>query len=551
MSGFEIELPTEVDEYREIDSLMESYSRRSQSLWHEAMRWMAKNDLFYLATRIGTTRGLVNRTNGKPIFNRQFILDRCRELEVAEHNVPDVWGRGMGKSTLKTKYRSIQLALNDPNSATCIFSYQRNAAMAHLRSIRDELTMNDLLKMLFEDVLFWDPDAPGQGGGAKTWSLKDGLVVRRSSSRTEGTFEAHVLSKLPTGRHYDRLVWDDIEDDQAVSSEEQIEKLHRQFGQSANLKSISGGEPVRSITGTFYHSKGIMATLVRKNPEKARLYPGEDLSKKGDGPMGGTPIYYSVTELDQWYSDINDPRIYSMQIACDYKAGEHQTLDVEKLLVYPADPLDFGRGCYTYICVDPSLGRGDPACIWVWGTTPDRRFAWLDVVCKRLAPSQRMEEIWRVASKWSDVSLGVMEIRIEEFAQADYCQPQQEYNARLGMGIPVTKCCDPTKSKIDRIFERWQPHLDASRILVPERMITTDEEGKSFDAVDYFKTFELGEMPKPHTDNYLDAGSLIWEPPKKSGVLKIPPIVFPPSYDRIPEEIMPDSGPGWMSEGVL
>lgn len=544
--------PSSVEEYRALDRIMGSYSQRSKSLWKENMRWLARNDLFYLTTRIGTTRGLVNKASGRPLFEREFILARCRDIEAAEHNVPDVWGRGMGKSTLKTKYRSIQLALNDANSATCIFSYQRNAALAHLRGIRDELALNRLLKKLFEDILFWEPGAGPKGGGSPTWSLKDGLVIKRTSSRTEATFEAHVLSRLPTGRHYDRLVWDDIEDEQAVSSPEQLEKLHRTFGQSANLKSLSGGEPVRSITGTFYHSGGIMATQVRKYRDQARVYPGEDLEEPGDGPMGGTPLYYSVDELQQWYDDINDPVIYGMQICCDYRAGSHRTLNPDHLITFPGDPLDFGRGCYAYVCVDPSLGRGDPACIWVWGTTSDRRFAWLDVVLQRLTPLERMEEIYRVAMKWQQISLGVMEIRIEEFAQADYCRPQEDYNARMGIGIPVTKCCDPTASKIERIYHRWQPVLAAGRILVPERLMVSDTGGTLFDAVDYFKTFELGEMPKPATDNMLDAGSLAWEPAKKSGSLKIPDLVFPPPlFEHGVDDIEPHSARTYMSAGIL
>ena len=77
-------------------------------------------------------------------------------------------------------------------------------------------------------------------------------------------------------------------------------------------------------------------------------------------------------------------------------------------------------------------------------------------------------------------------------------------------------------------------------------MVWRDENGKPFDAVSYFTNFELGEMPKPATDDMLDAGSLMWEQEEKVG-----PVAFPPAgfQDYGAEDGLDDSS--FMSIGVL
>ncbi len=73
--------PKKLAGYKVIDDLVSEYKDKDYGLWAEAVRWLILNDLFYFVTRAGTTRGLVNKTTGIPIFERQFTLDRCREIE--------------------------------------------------------------------------------------------------------------------------------------------------------------------------------------------------------------------------------------------------------------------------------------------------------------------------------------------------------------------------------------------------------------------------------------------------------------------------------------
>lgn len=541
---FDLPKPSTVVDYLELDEVLRDYLARGlNSVWADAMRWLIVNDLYFLMSRVMTSCDATHEATGKKIFHRTFILNRCRELEQFEHNKPVVWGRGMGKSSLRTKGRNLQRALADPESGGCIFSYQKTAAQKHLRAIKEELENNTLLKKLFDEILWWNPK-----NEARTWSLELGLSVKRKTARTEQTFEAHAfMFGLPTGSHYNRIDWDDVEDDKSVSTPEMLDNLHKTFAQSANLKTRAG-KFVRAPTGTFYHSAGLMAKLVREAGDHASLWPGEDLSRPGDGPMGGTPIYYSTEELWEWWEEIADPNVYAMQVACDYKAGSGMRLHSDSLVEYDLDPLEFGRNCYIYICVDPSMGVGDPTVAWVWGTTPDRKFAWLDGFRAKLRPSDRNEWLLNICQKWDRVGAGLQQIRIEEFGQADYVDSTRKHFEKASWTPSIVKCSDVTKGKVERIYSRWEQPLRERRILVPRRMAWRNENGEAFEPVSYFSAFELGEMPKPATDDMLDAGSLMWEPEDKVG-----PIAFPPSFDPAATDDYgsEDSDGTFMSAGVL
>jgi hypothetical protein len=110
---------------------------------------------------------------------------------------------------------------------------------------------------------------------------------------------------------------------------------------------------------------------------------------------------------------------------------------------------------------------------------------------------------------------------MEEFGQAEYLEPQRAYNESRGHSVPIVKCGE-NKPKLERHFERWEPMLRAGRICFPRHLWSEDEHGQRIDLVAYFIGYELGQYPKPITDDGLDAGSLIFEPEERVGSLSWP-----------------------------
>ena len=202
MPAIELELPDDwrqsrrsltIRDYLDLDDLLRSYIHQSESKWADAVRWLACYDLFYLVSRLSTAAGAVNVSTGIPLFNRPFVLERCRDIEEREHLAADIYGRGMVKSFTKTRMRNIQRVFVNPESTGIIFSYDRNAAKKHLRAVDEELTKNEVLKRLFDDVLYWNPR--DSKTGSPTWSREPTRTTWSSPPQERPTY-----STAPRGR---------------------------------------------------------------------------------------------------------------------------------------------------------------------------------------------------------------------------------------------------------------------------------------------------------------------------------------------------------------
>ena len=160
------------------------------------MRDLAKRDLFFLLTNI------LNRVD----VDRDWLYERCSEVQAEPDGCLDLWFREGYKSTIITYGLTIQDILNEPDVTVGIFSYNRPTAKAFLRQIKREFELNELLKDLFPDVLWKNPasDAP-------KWSEDEGIIVRRSVNPKESTVEAWgLVDGQPTGRHFRRMIYDDV-----------------------------------------------------------------------------------------------------------------------------------------------------------------------------------------------------------------------------------------------------------------------------------------------------------------------------------------------------
>jgi predicted DNA-binding protein YlxM (UPF0122 family) len=72
----------------------------------EAMRRLCKEDLFFLIFIACKRRDI----------NKQWIYDRCREVEEHPDGYLDLWAREHYKSTIITFGKTIQDILNDPET---------------------------------------------------------------------------------------------------------------------------------------------------------------------------------------------------------------------------------------------------------------------------------------------------------------------------------------------------------------------------------------------------------------------------------------------------
>jgi hypothetical protein len=305
-----------------------------------------------------------------PHANHPFIVNTCREIQYGpKTNTLDLWAREHFKSTILTVAETIQDLLVNPNETVCILSYARSAAMAFLRVVKNVLETSALLKACYPDILYDEPAKE-----AFRWSEEAGLYVKRSGFQKEASVEAYgLIDGQPTGRHFSKLVYDDVVTDEVARSPEMMQKVKRAFDMSANL-GTDGGR--RRVIGTFYHHddplvyiQGLKDRATDVPIFLSRIKPATD-----NGEANGRPVFMSQQRISELCA--GDPYIFN----CQQLLNPTPTTDMPLSPVFlrEVEPHDVPKRLFKFMVVDPAgmqnetKKRGDSWAIWVIGVRPVR-----------------------------------------------------------------------------------------------------------------------------------------------------------------------------------
>lgn len=294
--------------------------------------------------------------------NHPFVVKMCRMVkEGQQSDTLDIWSRFHFKSTAITIAETIQFALRNPEKCTGIFAYSRPAAKKFLRGIKTLLEQNELLKSCFPDVLWSKPESE-----SPKWSEDDGLVLKRKgASRGESNIEAWGLTEgMPTGRHFERCVFDDLETEDIRDSPDMLNKVYSKFEMAANLGTGSDDDIVRVI-GTYYSHYGPnvrirdMKYADGRNVYKLRLIPGSD-----DGTRDGNPVL--VDKLT--WEKLKTSSHFNSQQLCDPTPSIDIKLDFSYLK--PVDHQSIPKTVYKFMVIDQAGGGDDKTTskdMWSYG----------------------------------------------------------------------------------------------------------------------------------------------------------------------------------------
>lgn len=242
----------------------------------EAERELCRTDLFYLLAVV------LNR----PDINKDWLFDRCREVEAESNRILDLWAREHFKSSLKTFGKTIQDVLNNPEITIGILSFNRPIAKQFLRQIKREFEANERLRALFPDIIWINPHRE-----APKWSEDDGIIVKRRTNPKESTIEAWgLVDGQPVSKHFLRLKYDDIVTRESVSTPEMIAKVTDAWADSRALTSQNGGES--EYSGTRWHMNDTYAEMIRRGAVIERRHAATE-----DGTEDGTPVLMTVEQL--------------------------------------------------------------------------------------------------------------------------------------------------------------------------------------------------------------------------------------------------------------
>lgn len=465
------------------DNVLVAAKKSGEEDLNHALRYLCLNDLFFLLTR-----GL-----GRIDINRDWLFDRCVEVQASPDNRLDLWAREHYKSTIITYGQTIRDILNDPEITVGIFSHTKPIARAFLRQIKKELEDNERLKFLFPEILYADCKK------ASNWSEDKGITVKRKANPKEATVEAHgLVDGQPTSKHFNLLVYDDVVTRESVTTPEMIKKVTEAWELSLNL-GAEGGR--KRYIGTRYHFNDTYKVMIDRGSAITRIHPATD-----NGKVDGQPVFLSKKSLADKRRD-QGSFVFACQQLQNPKADDVQGFRKEDLRYYNTEPDMYGMNLY--ILVDPAnekKKKSDYTAMWVVGLAPDRNYYIFDIVRDKMNLSERAEKLMELHRDYQPDGVAYEQYSIQaDIQHLEYLMEKRNYRFSI---TPV----GGRVSKNDRIRSALVPILEANRMYLPNVLYYTNYEGEKVDLVNSFILEELEPFPFGGHDDLLDGLARIRDP---------------------------------------
>lgn len=468
------------------DRLIEKLSTVKAKEKIDIIRRLARTDLFFLLYFV----------LGRKDVKKDWLLERCKEVQESPNNHLDLWARDHYKSTIITYAKTIQDILashgDDPlpewegrEVTVAIFSFNRPIAKGFLRQIKREFEANELLRSCFPDIIWEHPqrDAP-------KWSEDDGITVKRKSNPKESTLESWgMVDGQPTSKHFLLRVYDDVVTRESVTTPDMIRKVTEAWELSSNLGTEGG---FQRYIGTRYHNNDTYRTLIDREVVSLRKYtPYKDNSENGE------PVLKGADELKKKRKEMG-PYTFACQMLQNPVADEKQGFKLEWVKHY--DDAHGAKGMNKYILCDPANEKkktSDFTTIAVLGLAADNNYYLLDCIRDRLNLTERTQNLINMHRKWQPKRVGYEQYGMQSDIQhIKYIQNQENYRFEvLPLGGKV--------SKLDRI-KALVPVFEEGRFYLPRTLHRTLYDKKTVDLVDVFIQQEYLAFPVPVHDDMLD-----------------------------------------------
>jgi len=450
-----------------------------------AQRKLCKTDLFFLLTVAFKRKDA----------DRDWLYDRCREVQENPDGQLDLWARDHYKSTIITFSKTIQDILVNPEETIGIFSHTRPIAKGFLEQIKREFENNDYLKKLFPEILYHKPESE-----SPKWSLDSGIIVKRKTNPKEATVEAWgLVDGQPTSKHYSIQVYDDVVTRESVTTPDQISKTTSAWELSQNLG--SGERTKRRYIGTRYHIHDTYRTIIDRGSANPRVKPA---THNGKSPPEGIPVFLSENLLMQKRRDMG-PYTFGTQMLQDPVADKAMSFKEEWLKYY--DSLGDTSKWNKYIIIDPASAKkatSDYTVMEVIGLAPDNNYYLIDAVRDRMNLTQRANKLFELHKLHQPKEVGYEKYGMQaDIEHVQYLMEQKNYRfniVELGGSIP----------KEDRI-KKMIPVYEQKRFYMPKRLIFVDCEGVTRDYVQIFITDEYLAFPVSVHDDMLDCRARIMD----------------------------------------
>lgn len=475
-----------------------SLSDLSGREFREVVRLLCRTDLWFLLRYVLRREDLETQV-AKP----DWLFERVREVQANPDGYLDLWAREHYKSTIITFALTIQDILahygDDPlpgkyEPTFAIFSHTRPIAKAFLAQIRQELAWNTNLKEWFPDILWDNPERE-----APTWSLDNGIVLKRQSNPKEATVEAWgLVDGQPTSKHFNRKIYDDVVTRESVTNPDMIKKTTEAWELSLNLG--AGEDTIDRNIGTRYHFADTWGEIIKRKAAIPRIYPCT-----ADGTVEGTPVLRSREFLDDRYRKMGS-YTFGSQMLQNPVADDTQGFRREDIRYF--DDPENSKHMNRYILVDPAnekRKKSDYTAIAVIGLGPDKNLYLLDAYRDKLNLGQRARLVIDLHQKWKPRAVGY-----EKYGKDSDIQHIQHIQKEDNYRFDIQELGGTQLSKRDRI-RRLIPWVERHEFYLPRSLNRTNYEGRTEDLINVLVDEELMGFPVALHDDLGDAISRIFD----------------------------------------
>ncbi len=301
------------------------------------LRWKCETDLYFLGSVIFGLRDVRDRKTGRKRLDPRVHKEMAALLQTEEDTLM-LYPRGTLK-TEWTKIKVIQNMLREPSSRQAIWSRTAGLVRKELKSIKAKFS-NPQLKELYPDVIPENPKKYAKDTASELTLIKLEEMDEWDSGQSQ--IEVWGIEATVTGHHYDYHFYDDVINEDSVTTPEQIEKVESWWQHVQAIREMSATE---KMIGTRYHHADIYGTIIREE-----WFPKATTRK---AIVAGKSYYafYTMPYLRKLRK-----RMGNWVFSCQYM--NEPTPDEDKLFMapypvwkkLPEDPL-------WYMAVDPSLGK--------------------------------------------------------------------------------------------------------------------------------------------------------------------------------------------------
>jgi predicted phage terminase large subunit-like protein len=446
----------------------------------ETSRFLCEHDVFFLLVYV----------LGRADVNRDWLFDRCNEIQTESDGHLDLWARAHYKSTTITFALTIQEIVKNPNITIGIFSHTRPIAKSFLRQIKRELESNKKLLRLYPDIL-WE-----KSGEAPKWSEDDGIIVKRSSNPKESTVEAWgLVDGQPTSRHFDLIIYDDVVTRESVTTPDMIQKTTDAWELSLNLLSENGR---KRYIGTRYHFNDTYRVIMERKAAIPRIY-----TATVDGTVDGEPVLLTRQQLTEKRIEMGS-YTYACQMLMNPKADETQGFNDNWLRFWEPTTANLN----IYILCDPASEKkasSDYTVMLVIGRGGDDNYYLIDGLRDRLNLKERADALFAFHREYRPNDVGY-----EKYGMQADIEHMEDRMSRENYRFAITEL-KGNIPKNDRI-RKLSPLFEAGRIYIPKVLWKRTYDGRSVDLIQSFIQDEYRAFPVSVHDDMLDCMARICDP---------------------------------------